>query len=255
MAENLVTAPSGLVVKVRNLKGKEANLFTNTKLNAGGRLIDEILLNVVTEVVDPGPYTAKEDGSLNWADVLTGDRYFLALQTRIATYGPKMEFNSRCESCSKPMAVSVDLTEDLDVTDLAEEARDKLAAGERFKTELTHGDTTVYWHLQTGRDEHWQTKNLERAQEDGRLVTISIRGRIDSIEGVHNNDLVKFIEDMHMEDQMDLLDSMEEYDCGVDGSFPNTCEYCAARQEVSVPLVGPDMWTPRRKKSKKRRRG
>lgn len=85
MAENLVTAPSGLVVKVRNLKGKEANLFTDTKLNAGGRLIDEILSSVVTEVVDAGPYTTKEDGKLNWADVLTGDRYFLALQSRIAT--------------------------------------------------------------------------------------------------------------------------------------------------------------------------
>lgn len=255
MAENLVTAPSGLVVKVRNLKGKEANLFTNTKLNAGGRLIDEILSNVVTEVVDPGPYTLEDTGKINWANVLTGDRYFLALQSRVATYGPSVEFTSRCESCTKPMGIEVNINEDLEVTDLANEARDKLASGQRFSTDLKHGETTVYWHLQTGRDEHWQTKNLERAQEDGQLVTVSIRGRIDAIEGVHNNDIVRFIDDMHMEDQMDLLDEMEAYECGVDGSFQNTCEYCGARQEVSIPLVGPDMWTPRRKKSRKRRRG
>lgn len=241
MARQIV-CPSGLTLSIRGLKGKEANLFTNAALHRKGIFIDKILDACVEEVIDPGPYELPEGSKVNWAKVLTGDRYYAIIQVRAETYGSVLEFQNDCKACGGKMTLELDLDTDLDVTFLPRERYPELDKGS--VTTLPESGEEVCFHLQTGQDEHRSAKRMRNNRS--RAVSVALATRLDSISGVETNDKLRWVEDLDLKDMVALMEAMEGADCGVETALKEDCEHCYTENEVELPLSSADFWLPKK---------
>ena len=240
MARQIV-CPSGLALSVRGLKGKEANLFTNAALHRKGIFIDKILNACVEEVVDAGPYEFAGGDKVNWARVLTGDRYYAIVQIRAETYGPVLEFSNTCSACGAKMEMELNLDTDLQVTPLPEDRQDEIDKGSTIT--LPESGSEVRFHLQTGGDEHRSAARMRTNRS--RAVSVAMATRIDAVAGVENNDKLKWVEDLDMKDVVALMAAMEAADCGIETSIKEDCEACYTENTVEVPLSSADFWLPK----------
>ena len=74
-----IECPSGLVGKVRGLKGRDGRFLTDQTIARQGTMIDHILGACWEETVEPGVYSngaIRPDGFPNWGKVLQGDRTY-----------------------------------------------------------------------------------------------------------------------------------------------------------------------------------
>ncbi|HEY5316361.1 MAG TPA: hypothetical protein VIJ20_00160, partial [Solirubrobacteraceae bacterium] len=104
----VITMPSGLSGEARGLKVKELQKLADPALARGLRHID-IMLGVITSVIDPGPYKFEPGEAPKWDSVLLGDRFAALIDVRCATWGPTYEFTGRCEECSEGYGWELDL--------------------------------------------------------------------------------------------------------------------------------------------------
>lgn len=258
----LVECPSGLSFHARKLRGSEANLFTDRRLVRQGKLIGKILDSVCESVEDPGPYTFGE-GPPPWDSLLTGDRVAALVAIRIATYFPELEFKVQCDSerCRKRFPVDLHLEEDLVVKPLSEDDRDAFVGGNKLETfveddaagplgeSVTGGvqlnGRIVSFHLMTAKDERKLAQIGERAPDQ--QITAALAQRINSIAGVHGNDVIRFLDGCDLDRIQDLVARMDEHDCGIDTDMEVECAHCGAFMEVQVPLGGKEFFLPARR--------
>ena len=259
----LVECPSGLQFHARKLRGSEANLFTDRKLVRQGKLIGKILGSVFEELIDPGPYTIGQGGAPPWDQMLTGDRVGGLVAIRVTTYKEEMEFRVQCdnEGCRKRFPVDLNLIEDLVVKPLSDADREAFINGNQLETwveddsasPLEPGDTggitvhgrKVVFHLMTARDERKLAQVGERAP--GQQITASLAQRINSIDGVHVNDLIRYLDNTDLDRIQDLVARMDEHDCGIDTDLEVECQHCGNFMEVQIPLGGKEFFLPARR--------
>lgn len=258
----LIECPSGLSFHARKLRGSEANLFTDRQLVRKGKLIGKILGSVCEDLVDPGPYSIGEGGSPPWDQLLTGDRVAALVAVRVATYQPEMEFTVQCdnENCRKRFKVDIHLVEDLVVKPLSDGDREAFMAGNKLTTwieddngatldpQLTGGiaanGRAVTFHLMTARDERKLQQVGDRAPSQ--QITASLAQRINGIDGVHGNDLIRYLDGCDLDRLQDLVARMDEHDCGIDVDIEVECSHCGNFMEVQIPLGGKEFFLPRR---------
>lgn len=246
MPVRTITCPSGLILNVRGLKTREANLLADAANTRKGTLFDQILKAVTLEVDDLGPYKAP----LAWPKVLVGDRFYALVQTRIATYGPDYTFRFQCREafCRKPTDWELNLETDLTVKTLSEESRATFLNGNRFETLIPSTGRKVVYQLLTGELESKAAQ--QRATRKDRQVTLSLNARIVEIDGVHPNDKPRIIDDMELADANELLEILDEADCGIETSIEVECSHCGGVTEIELPFDR-EFWLPtvRKKKS------
>lgn len=248
---NLIECPSGLSFYARKLRGSEANLFTDRKTVRKGILIDRILSSTFEELSEPGPYNIGDEGKPTWKHLLTGDRLVALIQIRIATYGPEMEFAVQCDNdgCRKRFHIELDLVEDLQIKNLSKKDREAFVGGNLIEAPMVDNDgqqRTVQFHLMTGADEVKMSSIAER--EIDRQVTASLAQRIDRIEGVHANDMIRFLDTLDMDLLQDMTARLDEHDCGVETDIEVECDYCGQYMTVVLPLGGREFFLPKRKR-------
>lgn len=251
VAYHQVVCPSGLSFTARKYKGREANLFTDKKLVRAGGLITAILDAVCIEVTDPGPYTLDSNNRPPWDRMLTGDRIASLVETRVGTYGPEISFPVQCENevCRERWIEDLDLIRDLKRKVLTDEDRNTYVNGNEFTTYLIDGDGTkreVKYHLLTGQDERDLLK-LSRRFKD-KQATASVLQRINSVEQIHKNDLMKLLEELDLDEMTAIVDRMDAHDCGLETTIEVECPECSNYQELEVPLGGKEFFMPKRKK-------
>ncbi len=245
-----ITCPSGLAGEIRHLKTKEANHFVNREILQKGLTLDKIIGACWLKTTDVGPYDFSGEGQPDWGQVLTGDRYFVAVEIRKETYGTDFSFPSTCDRCSKSFDVDIDLAEDLEILPLSAESRSKFSAGEPFAVKLPVCGKIIKYRLQRGEDERSLPKKVENDPEN-RAATLSLAIRVVGIEGVDLNDTVKFVDDLHMRDTTAFMDDVDDSECGIETSYLKACTKCGVEQEVELPLASPEFWMPRKLRRKK----
>jgi hypothetical protein len=259
----LIECPSGLHFHARKLRGSEANLFTDRKLVRQGKLIGKILGAVCEEIVDPGPYTIGQGGAPPWDQMLTGDRIVGLVQVRVATYKADMTFKVQCdnEGCRKRFDVDLNLEEDLVLKMLSDDDRNAFVNGNLLETfvqedgapqldpALTGGleitGRKVTFHLMTARDETKLGQVAERAPSQ--QITAALAQRVNDVDGVHANDLIRYFDKCDLDHIQDLVARMDEHDCGVDTDMEVECTHCGNFMEVQIPLGGREFFLPARR--------
>jgi len=242
-----VTCPSGMVCTVRGLKTKEADILANAsgakKMPA---MINKLLTAAVETVEDHGPYSAP----LDWDRVLVGDRTYLLLQIRKATLGAEYLFKAQCGAggCNNRFEWEVNL-DDMPVSSLTDAQRAAYKNANRYETALLDG-TPVFFNLPVGADE--KRALALKSQHRDSLVSLSLRMRIEEIQGVNKNDMRKYIEEMPLGVANDLIGKFDEVDCGVETTIEIECNECYALSDVTLPF-DQNFFFPTQSSSRKRK--
>lgn len=240
-----IECPSGMRLQIRGLKGKEARLLSDRNAVRQGLVMDNLLTACTETVLDPGPYESRADGSVDWNKVLIGDRFFVLLQIRLASFGPEYEFKAQCKepSCRDRFDCKIDLETELTVKPMTEEDREAFKNGGLFVTQLSDGKKVTY-RLATGADEKKaaRSRNLDSAMIDMLLL------RISDIEGVgkgSTSDIVNqktvksikgYLEELDWSELVQLFNELDAHDCGVDPEIQIQCPACGGVQEVQLPF-------------------
>lgn len=241
MTEGHIECPSGLVGEVRGLKTKEANLLADRQAMRSGSALDAILSSCWLRTIDPGPYAIPEDGKPDWSKVLIGDRLYVFMRIRAATFGEEYAFPVLCESCRERFEWEVKLC-DLPIKPLPEASKSALANGGRIETYLRDGKK-AWFKLMTGADEVRAARIVR--QQPGKVLLTALGARIVEIEGVKPEDRMRFLDDLDFGEANDIIRVLDEHDGGVETSLEVECTHCFASQEVRLPF-GREFLMPKR---------
>jgi hypothetical protein len=241
--EKQITCPSGLTGEVRGLKGREAQMLSDRNAVRSGTFLDKILDACWLKTSAWGPYKSAESGKPDWKNVLVGDRFYILLQIRVASFGAEYAFKTPCQNCRKQIEYEVQLDRDLQIKSLSAADAAAFAAAEPFTVKTATGKAVTY-RLPIGTDE---VRAARQANGDGAFLD-ALGQRIVSIEGEPS--VGAFLENADFADLLDLLNQMDEHDCGVETTITIDCPHCFATQDVQLPFVR-DFFVPtsgRRKK-------
>jgi hypothetical protein len=252
----MIVLPSGLAGDIRKLKGTEANILADQKRAKKGETFDAIMAGCWLRTEDPGPYKIAEGGSVPWGKVLVCDRFVALMAIRIATYGPVYSFKAHCDKkeggCDHRFEWEVNLETQLPIFDLPEESRAAIKEGRnRFETEVD--GKRVVFKLITGEDEWKGGRKL--AENKNQLITTALGNRVVEVDGVNRAHIDRWITNLDLDVQLEMLAAFEKVDGGVETSLEIECPECDRPFEVSPPFAGADFWLPRRQSRTKSRDG
>lgn len=237
-----VTCPSGLQGRIRGMKVKDEQLFTNRKLATSGRVITELLRACWLETTNPGPYSF--DGLPIWEQVLSSDRTFILIRLRVASYGPDYEFRVTCNACRKIYGWGVDLEEDIDVLPVSEVGLESVRSGEPIPIELVNGGVAKC-RLMRGEDDTFLA--TLGVKDEAKVMTYHLARRIVELNGKQRfREIVPLLEDMEAVVGDRLWDATDELEGGVETMFDVECPTCGNVQQVLLPF-GAEFFSSRKR--------
>ena len=250
MATRKIKAPSGLTGVVRGLKGKEANVLAD-KTQARRLTTFDTILDSCWQETDDVPEVLHDiylngSGKPDWGSVLLGDRMYILVQIRIATYGPEYSFKHKCSACDNGFEWDLNLETDLKLETFPESSLEVYAKDNRFPAKLPNG-TKFWFTLSNGGSEKIAAKRIKKRR--GELVTVSLSERIVEIDGVGTDkkNIRAFLEEIELDDQYEIIDIMDESDAGYVTDIEVECEECGVEDLVRLPFVG-DFWISQRRR-------
>jgi len=229
MARELnVDCPSGLSLTVREFRVSDEDLLATPASVRKGLSVTSLLQAIVVRVDESGPYTLTGSGderSLDWANVLQGDRMTVLLKNRIFTWGNDLVFRQPCPNCTLPVETEIDLNE-MPIKPLPEESMPHvLDPKQPLYVTLPGCGKRIGFRLLRGRDE----KALQKIQKQQKATQSSsyLRYRVVEIEGVEQPNWKKWLSELGGRDASFLRASFDEADCGVDQEVEFECDQCS----------------------------
>jgi hypothetical protein len=240
---SIIQLPSGAIIEIRGLRGKEGKLLSDRDAIKNGTFLDKILSACTVNVIEASPYvtipakaTSPDEPPrqvLDWSQVLIGDRFFTLVQIRVLSLGEMFGFKLQCseEGCRKRFNHEISLLKQLSVTCLSAEDRAQFAAVNEFST-LDRNNKTIRYRLPVGKDEVLAMR-AGQGGPDGAFMQALLQ-RIVSIEG----EVVprKYLEDCDFGNLLDLLASFDEHNCGVETTIEVQCPHCGSLEDIQLPF-------------------
>lgn len=192
--------------------------------------------------------------SLKSEELYIGDRVFLMLNIRAASYGANYTFQIQCPNCRARWDHTMDLTKDLDIRDLSEDWQDP------FELELPQSRDVVSLRLFRGTDERAIITYVDRANKKVNLKTIGDPGYtyrlalhlvgMKSHSNPENNfdtDLCElpgslfanaqaYIENLSAQDSSAVREEIDNRTPGVNLQMDVSCPKCAHDFELALPM-------------------
>jgi hypothetical protein len=238
MSELIVECPSGLVGRVRGVKGKDFRTFTSNEQALSGASLTQLISTCWLETTSYGLYAPERPF---WDDALQGDRFYALLRIRHATYpNEPYSFKVPCQVGGKRCRK---ITVDLDLNTLAIKPLPDASAAQfreknRFETTLSDG-RVVAFKLSTGHDAKRQKEIIDKIGPTARGIPLALASRILSFGGSEKpsvRDIFEFLDDLELAEHRNLLERFDAADCGVDTDVPFTCPWCDEAQKISLPF-------------------
>jgi len=223
-----VTCPSGLKGEIRKPKVRDIN-----ELRKGGNSIQaytKLLRTCWERTLEKGVYAWEGDpNNVPWSEVLSGDRFYLLLQIRVALFGPIYKFHVSCGSCGSRFAWEVNVLEDIEVKPLTDEAKEILRGQDKLFSCTTLDNREVTFRAGTGR--------MEAAIDDQEEPLIKfVLPRIHTLDGQAQP---KQIREALLDMDQDVFDALQAdmavSECGPDTSILARC-HCKATSMVDLPF-------------------
>lgn len=244
-----IECPSGLKGTVRKWKLSEGNILANKRIAKQNKLIDELMRAVWLDTKQVGLCEYEISGlGPRWSSVLAGDRMYALIQARILTWGPAYEFKYQCDNsaCERHFWWEIDLS-DLPVKKLKVEHAKIFREGNKFEAQIKELGK-ISFQLMTGSTQRRALKDAEDNQEEA--LTTSLAHRIIGVEGQkfdHKKTIKDWLEDQDLNLAMEMVEVLDEHDCGVETGIEIECSHCGNEMDVELPL-GREFFMPRRKK-------
>lgn len=243
-----IECPSGLSGSVRGMKVRELGDMADPKLLRTGKIVDKIVSNCWVKTGAIGPYSFSGD-TLPWEDMLQGDRAWAFLAIRSATFGKNFTFEHICSNnmCKYKYEATVNL-EEMEQKKLPASSYGHVKSGAPLETKVL--GKTVKYRLLKCSDDQRLTQLTQQSQLSFPVAQIVCR--IVEIEGIPNSDLgamAQWVDDLPLADGLELRETMEDADCGVEMEVVVTCpnKSCANVEKFDLPL-GADFFRIRKTK-------
>lgn len=230
----LITCPSGLLSgEIRGLQGKNLAILDDKKAVQSGEFLDKVMRHCWVRSENQGPYPDDKSGALDWSRVLTGDRLYALIRVRCLMRGEMYSFEADCHRTNecKPFDVNVNLIQDLEVKQLAEEDRKAFLADNRLEAELPDG-RKFWFMLPTGATE---VKVASFGKAAKNLIP-ALCTRILEIEGVEEGGIRSYFEEGDLNLPFDAIAAMAEHDCGVETGISVVCPQCGGSRDMEIPF-------------------
>lgn len=225
---------TGLVVVVRKFKVQDEDLGGDPDVRRKGNEETAILSAITQQVVNPGPY--KMIGStLDWDEVLHGERTVVLKMNRANTWGHEYDVKIPCKNpgCRRPVEVSFDIRE-FPTKPLPSTSMDHVIKGTPLVTTLPSCGAKVSFRLPRGKDQR-ALKNLLK-QNQREFMSSYLRFRTVAVDGVKEPDLQAWFKNLDADDEAFLHHQMEEADCGVNSEGTFACLECNHEWTEDVKL-------------------
>lgn len=252
-----IDCPSGLVGKIRKMRGAELASLAQASDNAQADGYGAILGPCWLGIEDPGPYSFLKQGDARpeWKRLLKGDLIHLLIALRRISMpdGNNYEFAVKCEECGKRYQWELPLTA-LPIQTLSEDSAKTLRDGKFFEARIRSSGRRVTFDLMRFEQDD-QVEKLMKALEKKRGETRSTTTLVDllaaqtsSIEGVGPDILNRYdaLSALDLDDLYELHRDMQAVDCGVDTAIQTKCTHkkCEWIQDMNLPF-GRSFFAPR----------
>ncbi len=233
------TAPSGLQVELRPIRGAELIKLAEEAKGTDMGAIVSIVLSCVTEVLDPGPYKLTAAGRPERSQLLKGDLVAALLHLRAVSMpdGDVYPIDVRCPAggCAAQFKCDVDLRE-LPLKTLDQEARDRLVAGLPFQGRAAGKD--ILFDLQCVAQDARAASWMRTAQRQRQTVIDTYAVQIREVEGLERNvrHVFNWLCDLDLGEIDEVRAVLEAPDCGVDTDVAVTCPQCEWRWTTTLPF-------------------
>ncbi|OHD18492.1 MAG: hypothetical protein A2Y38_13805 [Spirochaetes bacterium GWB1_59_5] len=245
-----IVCPSGLTGEIRGLKGKEADILGDRQAAKRGTIFNQVLDACWLRTDDKGVYDFADGAKLVWPKILICDQTVAIMQVRIATYGNEYTFTVQCasEACRKRIEWDIDLST-LVTRALPDASKELYKHGNRFEHELPDGSGKRFWHrLLTVGDAMKASALID--QNPNRVWSTALGLRIIEIEGIKAPDRQRYIQEMDLGAQGDIIEMLDEVDGGIDNEITIECPSCYSQQDVRLPFDGAFLMPPKKRKKK-----
>lgn len=225
--DTIVTLPGGAIgngeiiheVEVRELNGYDEETLARIPFDQPARLYNAILRQGVVRIGDEKATPAALDA------LLMGDREFLLIAIRRATWGDELSLDIRCWSCNEEFTAILKLSEDIPITKLEGENRN-------FVVEL-RGGHTARLHLPDGSAQ----LALLNAGSEGNVGTVNTALLTACIESIDDLPVVGTppVQRLSVRDRNKLLTAISERAFGPQlGEVKVPCSECG--KDIPLPL-------------------
>jgi hypothetical protein len=236
MSEELeVTCPSGMVGLIRPLSVPEERSFKNAATSKQSDTIRRFIAGHWVKLVNPGPYNFEGD-KIDWGKVLSGDSMFLLLQSRAMTYGKELPTVLQCQACGGPIKHTINVLEDFLEQRLPPDSVEHVRDG--VPLTMDHNGKQIQFRLLRMEDD--RQINRIKNMRDLSAEQASLAVKVTAIEDVDCSGfgVIRWIEAMPASEPDEILEEMEEYDCGIDTEFEVVCKKknCLFDQEFTLPF-------------------
>jgi len=213
------TLPSGVTAKIREMSGREEDLFANENIVKSGKIGQRILGAVILEL------DGKKPSSADIQNMWSADRTAAMIHTRVLTFGEELTGEVECNArdCDAGISIHIDdLSSDLEV---------KQAPEEFEKIVTLPGGLTAKIRPGKGVDED----KLAQASKKGEMITELLFTRVVEIDGIESRqELRQFLATGSLRIRRALQREIGDLEFGIETSVPITCPVCGTEQSVDV---------------------
>ena len=218
-------------IEIRCMTANDENVLTSRALLKKGTVIEVLLKNCLVNKL------------INVSEMLVGDRNAIMIALRITGYGSDYTTGFNCDSCSKQVQETFQLTE-LPIKRLNIQPLEPYT--NRFLFTLPKWKKDVIFKFMTGADESELMKTFERARKISEIESVVTTQLINSIISIDGNEdrafISKVVGKMPSSDSLALRSYINENEPGIDMKSYFTCSNCGYDGEVEVPIGPSFLW-------------
>lgn len=221
---NSFTQEAITTAKVRELNGADEEALS--KINDFGKGLLAILQRGVIAVGDQPASVELLDG------LLSGDREYLIMKIRQATFGDTLELEGECPFCEVNQSFIVDLNEDVELTKL-----DDVSSSRSVDVDCKIGTVSIDFP-----DGSVQKKIINASGKTvAEIDTILLQECISSINGMPVLDTINTAKKLGIQDRRTILNKLSKVNPGPNlDKVTKVCNSC--QKEVPTPLTLADLF-------------
>ena len=221
-------------IEIRYMGAREEDILTSTGLVKKGVAIDMVLKNVLVS-------------SVNYDDLLIGDKNALMIATRVLGYGKNYEVEVTCPLCENKQKVTIDLSK-LEHKEVNVEQWPQGTNEFSFELPMSHHNVT--FKFLCSKDETEVSSELTAIKKIQTEYTPDLSTRmkkmITSVDGDRTlGSIVKLVDsDIVAGDSLALRRYVNSIQPGIDMNFSFKCsnKECAFEDSLAVPLTVEFFW-------------
>lgn len=222
-------------IELKYMTAREEDILTSQNLIKKGIVLEELMKALIV------------DKSINFDELLIGDKNAILIASRRLAYGDKYPVKIKCPECGEESQIDVNLSAlKFTESDLSQYEKNKNA----FDYQLPHSKRNVVFKLLTHLDETQIDAELKAIAKISKNnvapeITTRLKYMLLSVDGNSDKSFVKKFVDTELtsRDSIELRKHLRGVTPSVDMNFNFVCPACGHTARMAVPM-GVDFFWP-----------